>query len=430
MKRFAHYQAAVDYLLLHLPMFTRIGAAALKPSLDNIERLLQHLGNPHLQYKIIHVAGTNGKGTVSHLIAAMLQSQGLKVGLHTSPHYNDLGERMKVDGRLPDQNFILDFMNEHIQFIESLNPSFFEITVAMSFEYFAKEKVDYAVIEVGLGGRLDSTNVVKPLLSIITNISLDHTDLLGNTTAEIAVEKAGIIKNNTLVLIGERQIETTPVFTQIAVEKDAEIYFADELVVIKIRFQDLEHTDFEVDLPNHHWKISIDISGPFQENNFKTAFAALHLLEKNGFKWDVAKLKSFLKSFRKNVHYLGRWHVIHHHPLILVDSAHNAGGMAYILESIKNLTLNQLHIVIGFAADKKRAEIYQGLPKNAQYYFTKASIPRALDPEILMNEAMLFGLSGSAYYSVNEALDAAKLAASIDDLIFVGGSIFVVAEVV
>ena len=430
MKKFETYEEVCDFLMLKLPMFTRQGPAALKPSLKKKKKLLESMGNPHQKYKIVHVAGTNGKGSVSHLLAGMLASQGYKVGLHTSPHYKDMRERMKVNGKLPEKDFVINFTNQWLPLIESLQPSFFEITVAMSFEYFAREQVDFAVIEVGLGGRLDSTNVVDPLLSVITNISLDHTELLGNTLEAIAGEKAGIIKKGKPVLIGERQEETTPVFNNIAIEHSSPLTYAEDICEIIIHFQDFQKTMFSVRIPGHQWKMEIDISGPFQDKNLRTAFAGLSLLEQEGMKWNLSKLKKYLKSFRSNVYYLGRWQVLDQCPMVLVDSAHNEGGMAYILAALKNHHQGRLHMVIGFAADKKREVIFNALPKNATYYFSKANIPRALDPQKLKEEAAEYNLYGNAYASVIEAYSAARQAAEDDDIIFVGGSIFVVAELV
>lgn len=430
MKRFANYQDVSEFLLNRLPMFSRQGPAALKPSLDNINQLLQSLGNPHLDYKVIHVAGTNGKGTVSHLLAGILQSQGFKVGLHTSPHYRDLRERMKVNGQMPPKDFVVEFTNEWYNLIEQIQPSFFEITVAMSFAYFSAIQVDYAVVEVGLGGRLDSTNVVNPLLSVITNISLDHTDLLGNTLQEIAAEKAGIIKPDKAVLIGERQIETTPVFEKIANGKNAPLYYADQICRVSVIDGDFLKTVFQVEIPRHKWKLEIDISGPFQELNLRTAFACVSVLEKSGIKWNVFQIKAFLKDFSKRISYMGRWQVLQSHPLILADSAHNAGGMLYILARLNEFPADKLHIILGFASDKKREEIFKQLPQKARFYFTQAAIPRALDAHILKKEAEAYGLLGNAYSSVAQAFDAAKSNSLIDEVIFIGGSIFVVAEIV
>lgn len=427
--KFRKFSEAETYLLQQLPMFSRVGAAALKPSLENIQALCRAIGDPQSNYKIIHVAGTNGKGTVSHLIAGILMSQGFKVGLHTSPHYKDLRERLKVNGKLPPKSFILSFLNKHKEIIDRIKPSFFEMTVAMSFAYFAKEEVDFAVVEVGLGGRLDSTNIVVPILSVITNISLDHTDLLGHTIPEIAAEKAGIIKPNVPVLIGERQEETSPVFESIALQKNALLSYAENIVSLKLEHSDLNSMSFKVTIDNNIEIFQIDISGPFQEKNISTAFAAMYLLEKQGIDINLQKVRLFFKDFRSKTKYIGRWQVIENQPLILVDSAHNIGGMHYILDQLHQMGLRQLHMVMGFVADKDREKILSSMPKNAHYYFAKANIPRGLDANVLAAEAQVIGLKGQAYSSVKEALEYAKVSASTTDLIFVGGSIFVVAEV-
>ncbi len=428
-RKFRSYIAVETFLLEQLPMFSRVGAAALKPSLANIQNLCAAISNPQNQFKIIHVAGTNGKGTVSHLIAGMLQSQGYKVGLHTSPHYRDLRERMKINGSLPSKRFVVDFMNKNINLIEEIKPSFFEITVAMSFAYFAAQKVDFAVIEVGLGGRLDSTNIVDPILSIITNISLDHTDLLGNTIEAIAAEKAGIIKTGIPVLIGEKQVETDSVFQKIALEKQSPLHYASNLIEVEVQQTSLYGMQFKTKHVFENEIFQIDISGPFQKHNLTTACAAISLLQSQEIPFDIGKLKDFLVSFSKKVKYIGRWQIIGKNPLVLVDSAHNEGGMNYILKQLSLLGSGQLHFVIGFVSDKDRSKILPFLPQNAQYYFTKAAIPRALDPVILKEEALHYGLKGEVFLTVKEALKQAKDDAKKEDVVFVGGSIFIVAEV-
>ena len=428
--KFRSFKEVETFLLMQLPMFSRVGAAALKPSLDNIYKLCALAGNPQKAYKIIHVAGTNGKGTVSHLIAGFLQSQGYKVGLHTSPHYKDLRERMKVNGRLPPKGFIVDFMNNFRSEIIEIQPSFFEITVVMSFSYFYAQNVDFAVVEVGLGGRLDSTNVVDPILSIITNISLDHTELLGGSIQEIAKEKAGIIKYGIPVLIGEQQNETTPIFEEVANKMSAMLTYAEDIMPLKILSSSLTSTNIELELRQKKIALNVDITGPFQFRNFTTAFAACSILIEKGVRFDEYLLASFFQHFRANTKYFGRWQVISKKPMVLVDSAHNEGGMHYVLNQLKMLHLDKLHIVIGFVADKNRKRILADLPKNALYYFAKADIPRGLDANILKNEAREFGLIGEACESVAAALQLAKKRAHENDLIFVGGSIFIVAEVI
>lgn len=433
MEKFTSYNAVVDFMMERLPAFTRIGAAAMKPNLNNITQLCTRLGNPQNTYKIIHVAGTNGKGTVSHLIAGMLQSQGYKVGLHTSPHYKDIRERFKINGKLSSKQVVIDFINDNRAIIEELNPSYFELTVAMSFSYFAAQNVDYAVIEVGLGGRLDSTNIVNPILSVITNISLDHTEFLGDTIPLIAREKAGIIKQNVPVIIGEKQIETTVVFLDVAENNKAEITFAEDVLAINIVDPNLARTSFDIAckaLPSIDGRYTIDIAGPFQQHNLRTAFAAISTLNTLGIQFNAELIRYFFTNFRNQVAYMGRWQLIGKQPAILVDSAHNKGGMDYILTSLNALEYQKLHMVIGFAKDKDRTKILKNLPSKAQYYAAKANIPRGLDADELANELKNGGLQANSYDSVQSALTAAKANADKNDLIFVGGSIFVVAEVV
>lgn len=409
-----------------LPMFTRTGGAALKANLDNIAQLCTALGNPHLKYKVIHVAGTNGKGTVSHLLAAALQSQGYKVGLHTSPHYKDLRERFKVNGRLSTKSFVTRFVTQHQELIARIQPSFFEITVAMSFQYFAEQNCDYTVIEVGLGGRLDSTNIVRPILSVITNISKDHTEFLGDTYAAIAGEKAGIIKPSVPVVIGEYHEETAPVFIEIAKKNGSEISFAEDQIWIKNIHQTLFSTTFQ---DRNGLAYSIDISGPFQDKNINTAFASINELEKQGIQFERSKLRNTLKNFKSIMKYMGRWQVLQKSPTVLVDSAHNEGGMEYVLNMLNKHNYNQLHIVLGFVKDKDRTKILPMLPITATYYFVKADLPRGLPASDLQIECANFGLIGHAYTSVLEGFQSAKNNAKKEDLVFVGGSIFVVAEV-
>jgi dihydrofolate synthase / folylpolyglutamate synthase len=425
-----NYQEACDFLFQKLPMFTRIGAAALKPSLENIEKLCAHFDNPQKKYPIIHVAGTNGKGTVSHITAAMLQSQGLKVGLHTSPHYKDLRERFKVNGKLAPKSYVTDFVNRHFDFINEVQPSFFEITVAMSFHYFAFCEVDFAVIEVGLGGRLDSTNVVNPILSVITNISFDHTDLLGDTLHKIAAEKAGIIKSNTPVIIGEYQEAIIDVFTQKAKSCNSRISWAKDIVQLILIEKNLEST--KVDFTSKQLgqnTINFGIIGPFQEKNIYTSLAILDFLYKEKWIMDIQKLKDSMPKIKQLVKYIGRWQIINKSPLTIADSGHNEGGLAYVIHELKAINKNKLHIVIGFVADKVRTKIYSKLPQDAIYYFVKADLPRALDQNLLREEASIYNLLGQSYPSVKAGLKEAQLNADTDDLIFVGGSIFVVSEV-
>jgi dihydrofolate synthase/folylpolyglutamate synthase len=400
----------------------------MKPGLNNIIALCHAMGDPHHNLKIIHVAGTNGKGTVSHLIAGMLQFSGHKVGLHTSPHYIDFRERMKVDGELAPKSFIVESLNEFMDFILEIQPSFFELSVALSFLYFHKQKVDYAVVEVGLGGRLDSTNVVQPLLSVITNISFDHMEVLGHTLELIATEKAGIMKSHVPCLIGEYQNDVAHVFSLKALNLNADLYFSKDILEINITESDYGNSKFTVssllDID-----FEIDISGAFQVKNIATAFAAVQLLEKQGTFIDYQNIKEKFTNFKMEVNYMGRWQVLGKNPLIIADSAHNEGGVDQILSLFESTEFEKMHIVLGFVRDKDRTKVLNRLPKVAKYYFCNASIPRALASNELKKEAITFGLHGEAFSSVSAAYEKAKNNANSNDLIFIGGSIFVVAEI-
>lgn len=419
------YQECLSYMYAQLPMYHRIGKAAYKKDLGNIRALCEHLGNPQNQLKCIHVAGTNGKGTVSHLLAFALQQQGYKTGLYTSPHYLDFRERIKIDGQYIPKTFVQKFIAKHQQIIETIQPSFFEITVAMAFAYFAESKTDYVVVEVGLGGRLDSTNIIEPILSVITNISLDHTDMLGDTLAEIAVEKAGIIKAGVEVLIGERQDETTEVFNRTAEERGASLLFADQVLNVKQKEEGVVQLDWK---EGSSEVFTTQLSGPFQLKNISTAFAALSLLERK-IEIDLKKVTHHMHEFEQKVRYMGRWQILSKQPLIVADSAHNEGGLKYVFNKISSLPHNQLHIVTGMVNDKKSELVLPLFPKAASYYFAKARIPRGKPAEILRDEAAQAGLKGKAYSSTKKALAAAKSKAGVDDIILITGSIFTVAEV-
>lgn len=430
-KKIRNYQDALDFLYSRLPMYSRMGAPALKPGLDNIMKLCRHLGNPQDNFKIIHIAGTNGKGTVSHLTAAILQSQGYNVGLHISPHYKDLRERFKVNGRLAPKKFVTQFLNKHQDIIDDIRPSYFELLVAMSFDFFRYSEVDYAVIEVGLGGRLDSTNIVHPILSVITNISYDHMHLLGNTLPEIAGEKAGIIKNGIPVIIGEYQEEVADVFIKKAKNENSPVFFAREIVADVTFNESLQKTNLKANLKNVGWiDFTVNISGPFQNKNIVTALAILDFLYQKNIIVDLERFKSSMPDFSKMVNYIGRWQVLAKSPLVIADSAHNVGGLNYIIHKLNACKPENLHIILGFVTDKSRRDILSQLPKNAHYYFVNANIPRALPSNELLSEAKEFGLTGDAYESVKEGYRAAKSKASKQDFVFIGGSVFVVAEVI
>lgn len=429
------YQETLAYLYRQLPMFQRIGPKAFKKDLSNTIALCNQLGNPQELFPAIHIAGTNGKGSTAHLIAAMLQAHGLRVGMYTSPHYRDFRERIKINGELMSEEAVVHFVDQHNLYIEELNPSFFEITVGMAFDYFAREQVDIAVIETGLGGRLDSTNVISPLVSLITNISWDHMDFLGDTLEAIAGEKAGIIKRETPVVIGETQEEVEAVFRNKAQVEQAPISFADQ----NWEYQLLENTiqGFIVDLHQKKGKLNlpglaIGLSGAYQHKNLLSAMETLLVLEHawNKFKINVEGIRKGLQEVKTLTYFLGRWHVLGEKPIILADSAHNEGGVKLVLKELEKLPFDQLHFIWGTVKDKDPGKILSLLPQNATYYFAKADVPRGQDAHVLQEQASNYKLKGEAYGSVSEALKAAQNQASANDLIYIGGSIFVVAEVI
>lgn len=422
------YQQTLDYMFQQLPMFHRVGTAAFKKDLTNTIILCQHLGNPQQQFKSIHIGGTNGKGSCSHLLAAALQEAGYKVGLYTSPHYKDFRERIKINGKYISKKYIIDFMEANKSQFEAIEPSFFEMTVAMAFAYFAEAKVDVAVIEVGLGGRLDSTNVITPELSVITNISLDHTNMLGDTLSQIAYEKAGIIKSNIPVVIGEKHPESAPVFLAKAQETSSELVFADTAYSVDIQgdmaFAKKQNQAF-VDL-------YLDGGlgrGDYQSKNLATVLQSIEILQHQGWEIDIKHLQSALQDLHGKVRFMGRWQRLAEQPLVIADSGHNEAGVRSALHQLQQIQYQKLHFVTGFVNDKDVTKILSLYPKEATYYFAKANIPRGLDANVLRQNALEFGLHGKAYTSVKNAFRAARRAAQPNDLVLVLGSIFVVAEV-
>lgn len=411
-----NYQETTEYLFNSTPVFEKIGAKAYKPGLQTTHTLDEHFGHPHRQYKTIHIAGTNGKGSCSHTIAAILQSQGYKVGLYTSPHLVDFRERIRVNGKCVPEQYVIDFVEQNRSFFEPLHPSFFELTTAMALKYFAEQKVDYAVIEVGLGGRLDCTNIITPMLSIITNISFDHTQFLGNTLAEIAGEKAGIIKPHVPVVVGEYLEATRPVFEEKAKEMQAPILFA----------QDFSAQDTEME--NH---VEMELKGSYQECNRKTILAALSILRQNTTIGNAAIRKGFaqvceLTGLR------GRWEKLNDAPLTICDTGHNLAGWNYLAPQIKCVKAETKHIVFGMVDDKDVTHVLQllsqQLKNGVKYYWTQPSTKRAIPVAKLRNFALEYDLHGNAYHSVKEAYKAAKENARNNDFIFVGGSSYVVAD--
>ena len=426
-----NYQQTIDYLFTTLPMFSRMGSAAFKKDLTNTLALCQALGNPHTQFKSIHIGGTNGKGSVSHMLAATLQTAGYKTGLYTSPHLYDFRERIKINGEMVSEMYVVRFVERLQPLIEQINPSFFEITVAMALDYFAEQKVDIAVIEVGLGGRLDSTNIIIPELSVITNIGMDHTNMLGHTLEAIAGEKAGIIKKGIPVVIGEKQEETAPVFLQTAQTLDAPISFAaDHYSVKNWSFSDdyLEITVTESPAKAES-TYTLDLPGIYQTKNIKTVLQSIHVLRQKGWYLSKEHIRKALSSVKGLTGLFGRWEIIHHQPTVVLEVAHNEDGIRQLLRHLEQLSYRKLHIVYGMVKDKDADSVLSLLPKYALYYFTQAHIPRALPTEELLAKANEFNLRGETYDDVNKALRQALDNAFNDDMILVCGSIFLVAEV-
>lgn len=426
-----NYQQTIDFLFTRLPMFSRIGTAAYKKDLRNISILCEALGNPHKKFKSIHVAGTNGKGSVSHMLAAILQTAGYKTGLHTSPHLHDFRERIKVNGAVADEKFVIDFVDKIQPVIEEISPSFFEISVAMALDYFALQQVDVAVIEVGLGGRLDSTNIILPEVSVITNIGMDHMQLLGNTKKKIAFEKAGIIKPGVPVVIGEYNEQTASVFTSIATEKNAPIFFADKnYSATDWRW---EKQQLVVEVAKEHQQdrhlYHLDLQGIYQLKNLLTVLQTTDVLHKKEWRMEMPLIQKALSQVKKLTGLHGRWEVIHHSPMIVLEVAHNEDGIKQVIKQVELTSYTQLHIVLGMVKDKEIEDILSLLPSSAHYYFTQADIPRALDAVSLQEKAGLKGLQGDTYKDVNTAINEAKNKASEDDLILICGSTFLVAEV-
>ena len=390
-------------------MYQRQGASAYRKDLTNTILLTEYLGNPHKNVKTIHIAGTNGKGSTSNMLASVLQEAGYKVGLYTSPHLRDFRERIKINGQDIPEDYVVDFFKKHKSFFEENDLSFFEMTVGLAFEYFDKEKVDVAIIEVGMGGRLDSTNIITPLASVITNIGLDHTQFLGNTLPEIASEKAGIIKKNIPVVIGEYTTETQPIFENKAKENESEIYFASDLI---------QQTP-----PS-------DLVGVYQEKNKKTVLQTIRVLQsKNYFSISDKAIQNGFLNVAKNTGFMGRWQVLQHNPKIICDTAHNTHGLEIVIEQLSKEKYTNLHIVLGAVNDKDLDSVLPLFPKKATYYFCKPDVPRGLEASVLQEKAKEFSLFGESYISIAEAFQKAKQQALPTDLIFVGGSTFVVAEV-
>jgi len=426
-----NYFETLTFLYEHLPMFSRQGASAYKKDLTNTILLCNKLGQPQQKFKSIHIAGTNGKGSTSHMLAAILQKAGYKTGLYTSPHLKDFRERIKINGELCTEAFIIDFVEKIKPAIEEIQPSFFEITVAMAFSYFAEAHVDVAVIETGLGGRLDSTNIITPELSIITNIAWDHMNLLGNTLEAIAGEKAGIIKQHIPVVIGEVTDETKPVFESVATQKNAPIYYAQQAYSV-LEYEQTFTTLMVKLLNNKNGEINayqLDLPGIYQLNNLITILTAVNQLKLQEWQLSDDSIFEGLANAKSITGLHGRWELLHQYPAVIADVAHNEAGIKQLLHQIKLCTYRQLHIVFGMVKDKDPQLVLSLLPTNAQYYFTQANIPRALNATELTEIAKDYHLLGNTYANVNTALKAAVQTALKDDLIIVCGSVFLIAEI-
>jgi dihydrofolate synthase/folylpolyglutamate synthase len=424
------YPEAESFLFNELQSFQDKGRVAYNGTLDNAITLSKLLGDPHKKFKSIHIGGTNGKGSVSHMIAAGLQANGYKVGLYTSPHYKSYRERIKINGELIPEVEVSTFIEKYKAEIVKIKPSFFEITCAMAFDHFARHKVDVAVVEVGLGGRLDSTNIIQPLISVVTNISFDHQNILGNTLIAIAGEKAGIIKSKTPIVIGETQEEIRHVFENKALEKGSEIYFADEESSIKIVGLP-QNNRFNFDPGFDDWNIPLEthLSSPYQLKNLTTALYTLFQL-KNKLHLDISKIANGIKNINSLTYFIGRWSIIQESPKVIFDSAHNLSGVRYIVDEIKKMNYDSLKIIWGSTKEKDIDQILSILPKKATYYFCQAKNSRALDAELLRTNAATFGLEGYAYATVRAAYRVALAESNTADLILVAGSTFVIAELV
>ena len=427
------YKETIDFLYSQLPVFHRIGKAAYKANLDNTIELDEYFGHPHKSFRSIHIAGTNGKGSVSHMITSVLQEAGYKTALYTSPHLKDYRERIRINGKMIPEQEVVSFVEMNLEILNRMKPSFFEMSVALAFSWFAREKVDVAVIETGLGGRLDSTNIITPLLSVITNIGFDHMDLLGNTLQEIAAEKAGIIKKSIPVIIGESSSETNNVFIEKAAASGSDILFADQFYRCSLANADplsgFRAFDLEDIKTGRVISGKSSLGGDYQAKNIPVVVAVADIL-KHEFELNQNQILSGIEHVVLNTGLLGRWQILGNNPLTICDTGHNKDGLKFVLEQIGKIPVKNLHMIIGFVNDKDLGLVLPLFPKDAEYYFTKASVPRALNEIVLRDKAAEFGLQGESWSDVASALDAARRNAGSDDLIFIGGSTFIVAEVV
>lgn len=427
-----NYTDTLDWMFKQLPMYQRIGSAAYKADLNNTIALLNLLDNPQRNFKSVHVAGTNGKGSTSHMLASIFQEAGYKTGLYTSPHLRDFRERIRINGEMIPQDKVVEFIEKHQNKFESMGLSFFEMTVGMAFDYFSNEQVDIAIVEVGMGGRLDSTNLITPELSIITNIGLDHVQFLGNTLEKIAGEKAGIIKNNIPVVIGETQAEIHKVFEDKAAECHSPIYFADQIFDCdKIHIESMDKQEYDIWKNNDLYLEACEtpLMGNYQKKNLATVMCAADLL-RDKFQLTDGHLRDGIANVIRNTHLMGRWQILNHDPLTIADTGHNVDGIREVISQLAEMSYNKLHFILGMVNDKDIDHVLQLLPHHCEYYFCKADIPRGLDASILAGKAFELGLRGKVYDSVRDAYQSAINAADIDDVVFVGGSNFIVVEVV
>lgn len=424
------YEETLQFIYNRLPLFQVVGSSAYKVGLESMEKFDERLGHPHQAFKTIHIGGTNGKGSVSHTIASVLQSAGYKVGLFTSPHLKDFRERIRVNGKVVSEDFVIEFVEKHKLFFDEVYPSFFEVCVAMAFDYFRAEKVDIAVIEVGLGGRLDSTNIIKPILSLVTNVSYDHQDILGHTIPEITKEKAGIMKAGVPFIIGDDSTEVCAIMQEKAQSVPTTLFQA--------RFLPIEFVKVEKDedqIERQHFKIGEKIIrtpllGNYQQQNMRTAWSAISLLQLLGLSISSEAIEHGFANVIEQTQLLGRWQTISYFPRIICDTGHNIAGISYVTKQLARMKYNQLRIVFGMVGDKDVSSVLSLLPKDAIYYFTKAQGKRAMSEKKLSELAAQYDLHGNCYKSVNQAYNAAKNEASQDDLIYIGGSTYVVAEII
>ncbi len=426
-----NYEEAIAFLFSSLPMYQRVGKVAYKSTLSNTLELDEYFGHPHRAFRSIHVGGTNGKGSVAHMLAAVLQKAGYRTGLYTSPHLKDFRERIRVNGEMISRDRVTGFVNDHGKIIEKVRPSFFEMTVAMAFDHFAGEKLDIAVVEVGMGGRLDSTNIIEPLLSVITNIGMDHSQYLGDTSYKIAREKAGIMKDGVPVVIGQKQEDVSIVFERRAAELACPLYFADQEYRVEYALKSTDGKQvLQVYRNGEPWltSLEIDLMGIYQQKNTTTVLKALDVLRGAGFSVSEGQLRAGMADVRGLTGLKGRWEILGHNPLVICDAAHNPDGIKEVLMQLSQIPRKQLHFILGVVDDKDPAGLLALLPRGAKYYFTQASIPRAMDREKLAREALKFGLYGQVCPNPPRSLEIARNLAGPDDLIFAGGSTFLVAE--